>query len=60
MINNIRQQRLDTEYSFEALLAMLNFQCGDDGTAGEKGAAAATNRNYSMYLIDLHGLELAE
>jgi exocyst complex component 4 len=60
MVASVRKERLDSQFSFEALLAMLNFQCGVDGTAGEKGKAGATDRNYSMYLIDLHGLHLAE
>lgn len=37
---------------------MLNLQCGVDSTLGQAGAAQATDRNYSMYMIDLHGLEL--
>jgi exocyst complex component 4 len=38
---------------------MLNLQCGVDQSIGEAEAAkVAADRNYSMYVIDLHGLEL--
>lgn len=37
---------------------MLNLQCGVDQTMGQAGVNQASDRNYSMYIIDLHGLEL--
>lgn len=38
---------------------MLDLQCGVDQSTGEAGVAkVATDRNYGMYLIDLHGMEL--
>jgi len=33
---------------------MLNLQCGVDPTVDSSGRAV--DRNYSMYVIDLHGL----
>lgn len=39
---------------------MLNFQCGVDQSLGDAGAAQATDRNYSMYLIELHGLAIGD
>jgi len=55
MIQSIRQKQ---EYSFDEYEAMLDLQCGVDRTLGEAAAAQATDRNYSRYMIDLHGLEL--
>jgi exocyst complex component 4 len=37
---------------------MLNLQCGVDQSKGEAGAQTAMDRNYSMYVIDLHAMEL--
>ncbi|KAI5124169.1 hypothetical protein M0805_000977 [Coniferiporia weirii] len=46
------------KFRFEEYQAMLNLQCGVDQTLGEAGASQASDRNYSMYIVDLHGLEL--
>lgn len=44
-------------FKFDEYLTMLNFQCGvepgDAATAGK-----ATNRDYSSYVIELHGLDI--
>lgn len=37
---------------------MLNLQCGVDQSQKDRSGAQATDRNYSMYIIDLHGLEM--
>lgn len=55
MLDSIRQKQF---FSFEQYETMLNLQCGVDPTQGEAGRTQATDRNYSMYVIDLHGLEL--
>jgi len=53
MINGIRQKQ---EFSFDEYKTMLDLQCGVDPNGG--GAGQPTDRNYNMYVIDLHGLEL--
>ncbi|KZT30767.1 hypothetical protein NEOLEDRAFT_1159877 [Neolentinus lepideus HHB14362 ss-1] len=55
MLNSVRQKQ---SYSFDEYKTMLGLQCGVDPSMGEAGVAKATDRNYSMYVIDLHGLEL--
>jgi exocyst complex component 4 len=45
-------------FTFDEYQTMLSFQCGVNPAEGEAGAGKATDRNYSMYVIDLHGLEL--
>ncbi|TFK56605.1 Sec8 exocyst complex component-specific domain-containing protein [Heliocybe sulcata] len=55
MLDSVRQKQ---SYSFEEYKTMLGLQCGVDPSLGEAGIARATDRNYSMYVIDLHGLEL--
>lgn len=50
--------RTKQEFSFDEYKTLLDLQCGVDPTAGESGGAHATDRNYNMYLIELHGLEL--
>ncbi|KZT75066.1 hypothetical protein DAEQUDRAFT_742424 [Daedalea quercina L-15889] len=57
MLDSIRRKQ---EFSFDEYKAMLDLQCGVDPTNSEQSAAQATNRNYSMYVIDLHGLELQD
>ncbi|KAJ7225698.1 exocyst complex component sec8 [Mycena pura] len=52
MLDGIRQKQ---EFSFDDYRVMLNLQCGVvEGNEGPKVA----DRNYNMYLIDLHGLEM--
>jgi exocyst complex component 4 len=55
MLDSIRQKQL---FSFDEYQTMLNLQCGVNQTKGDAGVATATDRNYNMYVIDLHGLEL--
>ncbi|KAG6830294.1 hypothetical protein H0H92_001372 [Tricholoma furcatifolium] len=54
MLERVRKR---ASFSFEEYQTMLNLQCGVDLTDGDAGARA-TDRNYSMYMIELHGLEL--
>jgi hypothetical protein len=37
---------------------VFSFECGVDQSKGEAGAQTAADRNYSMYVIDLHAMEL--
>ncbi|KAH7930548.1 exocyst complex component sec8 [Leucogyrophana mollusca] len=55
LLETIRQNQV---YTFDEYKIMLNLQCGVDHTQGEAAAAQAVDRNYSMYTIELHGLEL--
>ncbi|TFK36881.1 Sec8 exocyst complex component-specific domain-containing protein [Crucibulum laeve] len=55
MIEGIRGKRT---FTFDEYQTMLNLQCGVNSAEGEAGAAKANDRNYSMYVIDLHGLEI--
>ncbi|KAG6860246.1 hypothetical protein C0995_013739 [Termitomyces sp. Mi166 len=55
MVNRVREKAL---FTFEEYQTMLNLQCGVNPADVEAGAAKATDRNYSMYMIELHGLEL--
>jgi exocyst complex component 4 len=55
MLEGIRQKQV---FSFDEYQTMLNLQCGVNQAEGEAGIVQATDRNYSMYVIDLHGLEL--
>jgi exocyst complex component 4 len=55
MLDSIRKKQL---FSFDEYKTMLDLQCGVNQRQGEPDAAQATDRNYSMYVIDLHGLEL--
>ena len=51
----VRQKQ---EFSFDEYKVILDLQCGVDPSLGEKAAGQASDRNYNMYLIELHGLEL--
>lgn len=55
LLDTIRQAQ---EFSFDEYKTILDLRCGVDPTQGEKGLAQATDRNYNMYVIELHGLEL--
>jgi len=55
MLSSIREKRV---FSFDEYQTMLNIQCGVNRAEGDAGVAKATDRNYNMYVIDLHGLEL--
>ncbi|OCH94713.1 hypothetical protein OBBRIDRAFT_769063 [Obba rivulosa] len=54
MISGIRQKQ---EFTFDEYKTMLDLQCGVDPNGGLP-AGQPTDRNYNMYVIDLHGLEL--
>ncbi|ETW86911.1 hypothetical protein HETIRDRAFT_377575 [Heterobasidion irregulare TC 32-1] len=56
MLDSIRKKQV---FTFDEYKAMLDLQCGVD-QSNRNGAPQATDRNYSMYVIDLHGLELGE
>jgi exocyst complex component 4 len=53
MLGSIQKKQ---DFSFDEYQIMLMLQCGVDTIEGD--AAKATDRNYSTYVIDLHGLEL--
>ncbi|GJE87574.1 Sec8 exocyst complex component-specific domain-containing protein [Phanerochaete sordida] len=50
--------RAKQEFSFDEYKTVLDLLCGVDPTQGESAAAHAADRNYGMYVIELHGLEL--
>ncbi|KAI9057726.1 hypothetical protein FKP32DRAFT_1607095 [Trametes sanguinea] len=54
MLETVRQKQ---EFTFEEYKAILDLQCGvQSNPVG--GVPQAADRNYNMYLIELHGLEL--
>ncbi|KAF5352783.1 hypothetical protein D9756_006065 [Leucocoprinus leucothites] len=53
MLDKIREKQT---FTFEEYKTMLSFQCGVNPGEGEAGIAKATDRKYSMYVIELHGL----
>jgi len=55
MLASIRKQQA---FTFEQYEVMLNLQCGIDQSRKDRTGAQAADRNYSMYIIDLHGLEM--
>ncbi|KAF8917620.1 Sec8 exocyst complex component-specific domain-containing protein [Mucidula mucida] len=55
MLDSIRKRQ---QFTFDEYLTMLRLQCGVDQTQGDPRASMAVNRDYSMYVIDLHGLEM--
>ena len=57
MLSLIKQKPL---FSFEEYKSILNFQCGVDQALGDKGASQATDKNYNMYLIELHALAIGD
>jgi exocyst complex component 4 len=48
--------RRGQEFTFDEYRTMLNLQCNVDESKGEAGIAGATDRSYSMYIIDLHSI----
>ncbi|KAI0654199.1 Sec8 exocyst complex component-specific domain-containing protein [Cubamyces menziesii] len=54
MLDAVRQKQ---EFTFDEYKAILDLQCGVQASP-TGGAPQATDRNYNMYLIELHGLEL--
>ena len=57
MIQEIRKEQI---YTFDDYQVMLALQCGVDPKGGDNRTSQATDRNYSMYMIDLHGLEIED
>lgn len=55
MLSGIRKKQV---FTFDEYKTMLDLQCGVDPSLAKNGAPQASDRNYSMYVIDLHGLEL--
>jgi exocyst complex component 4 len=55
MLQAIRQH---STFTLDEYQSMLKLQCGVNLAEGNVGVAKATDRNYSMYVIDLHGMEL--
>ncbi|KAJ7706369.1 Sec8 exocyst complex component-specific domain-containing protein [Mycena rosella] len=50
MLDGIRKKQ---SFTFDEYQTMLNLQCKTEG-----GGDSSRDRNYSMYVIDLHGLEM--
>ncbi|KAF5385527.1 hypothetical protein D9757_005437 [Collybiopsis confluens] len=60
MLQGIQKRQ---EFSFDDYQTMLALQCGVDPNPTDPRqsmASQATDRNYSMYVIDLHGLEIEQ
>ncbi|KIJ68218.1 hypothetical protein HYDPIDRAFT_106370 [Hydnomerulius pinastri MD-312] len=55
LLDSVRNNK---SFSFDEYKVMLNLQCGVDQSLGEAAAAKAADRNYGMYTIELHELEL--
>ncbi|KAJ7071200.1 exocyst complex component sec8 [Mycena amicta] len=53
MLDGIRRKQ---DFTFDEYQVMLNLQCGV--VDGNSDGAKAADRNFSMYVIDLHGLEM--
>lgn len=53
MLKGIRRKQT---FSFDEYRIMLSLQCGVDLTGGDTGART-TDRNYNLYLNELHELE---
>ena len=54
MLNGAREKRL---FNFDEYQTMLNFQCGVDPSDAAT-ASKAIHRDYSSYVVELHGLEM--
>lgn len=57
MLDRVRKNQV---FTFDEYKVMLDLQCGVDPTLGDKSASQAMDRNYSMYVIELHGMELED
>ncbi|EJD03693.1 uncharacterized protein FOMMEDRAFT_81678 [Fomitiporia mediterranea MF3/22] len=55
LLENIKREK---KFTFEEYQAMLSLQCGVDQSIGQNGTNQGSDRNYSMYVIELHGLDL--
>jgi exocyst complex component 4 len=60
MLQGIKQSQ---EFSFDDYQTMLALQCGVDPNPTDPRqslASQATDRDYGMYVIELHGLEIEQ
>jgi exocyst complex component 4 len=57
MLESIRVKQI---FSFDEYRTMLNLQCGVNQAEGEAGKAKATDRSYSIYILDLLQMENAK
>ncbi|KAG9314216.1 exocyst complex component sec8 [Chiua virens] len=55
LLDSVRRNKI---FSFDEYKVILNLQCGVDQSLGDSAASKAADRNYGMYSIELHGLEL--
>lgn len=55
LLDSVRTNKM---FSFDEYKVILNLQCGVDQSLGDTAASRATDRNYGIYSIELHGLEL--
>jgi len=55
MLEGIQKEQA---FSFDEYQTMLALQCGVDPNSSDPRTSQATNRNYSMYVIELHGLDI--
>jgi exocyst complex component 4 len=56
MLNGAREKQL---FNFDEYQTMLNFQCGVDPSDAVT-VSNATDRDYSSYVVELHGLEMVK
>ena len=54
MLEAIHQEQI---FTLDEYKTMLDLQCGIDPVLGDK-SSQTRDRNYSMYVIDLHGLDM--
>jgi len=55
MLASLHKQRA---FTFEQYEVMLSLQCGVDQSQKDRSGTQATDKDYSIYIIDLHGLEM--
>ncbi|KAH9486575.1 putative exocyst complex component sec8 [Psilocybe cubensis] len=55
MLDGIRKEQ---KFTFDEYQTMLSLQCGVDPSNTSESKGAGRDYNYSMYVIDLHGLEM--
>ncbi|THH02605.1 hypothetical protein EW026_g281 [Hermanssonia centrifuga] len=55
LLDTIRRKQ---EFTFDEYKVVLDLLCGVDPSQGDKAVGQASNRDYNMYVIELHGLEL--
>ena len=58
LLDTVRQKQ---EFTFDEYKALLNLQCGVDQVLIQNGSVAqASDKKYSSYVIELHGMELED